>query len=144
MRIQPKSFVLGLVAGVILVFIVRLLPVLFVSFAQRFLVPAPHTEIEQTIPSPDGRHIAYVLIRDSGATTAPSKHVAVAETGQPVPEVGNLFRARGPGGVSVRWEEARTLVVTSEAEVRFFDAMAAGVWATLRLPALPARGPTED
>lgn len=144
MRIQPKSFFLGVAVGLIPILIVRLIPALYMAFLELLFVSSPHTEVEQALSSPDGRYVAYVLVRDSGATTAPSRHVAVAPTGQRVPEVGNVLRARGPGSVSVRWEDAQEVLVTSEAEVRFFDAMADGAWATLRLRAAPAEAAGDE
>ena len=137
MSIQPKSFFLGAGVGLGLALAVRFLPALALGGLASLLAPSIHVETEQVVPSPDGSRVAVVQIRDGGATTAASRHVAIAPAGGPFPEVGNVFRARGSGHVSVSWTGDREILVESEAEARYFDAQAEGVWATLRL-----RGPS--
>jgi hypothetical protein len=126
---------LGTAVGILVTILVRFVSILGLSAVEQLFVPETHVQVEQTLASPDGRHVAYVLIRDSGATTAPTRHVAISATGEPTPDLGNVFRARGPGAVSVQWEAERKVLVTSDAQVRFFNAMADGVWVTLHLRA---------
>lgn len=133
MRLHPRSFLLGLMLGFALAFLFRLIPSLNLIWLEILFGTPTATEVEQSAPSPDGALIAYVLVRDSGSTTAPSRHVAVARPDQPIPDVGNVFRARDYGVVSVKWETSRKLIVVSEAEVGFFEARGDGMWATLRL-----------
>lgn len=133
MRLHPGSLFLGLVLGFALAIFVRLMPSLNLIWLEMLYGTETATNVEQSVPSPDGALIAYVLVRDSGSTTAPSRQVAVTRPDQPVPDIGNVFRARDYGVVSVQWEDARTLIVVSEAEVGFFEARSDGMWATLRL-----------
>lgn len=139
MNIQSKSFFLGVGAGLGLAFVVPALLMLVLWGLVSLLAPSIHVETEQVVPSPDGSRVAVVLVRDSGATTAESHHVAVATAGEPIPEVGNVFRARGFGGVSVSWTDDREILVESEAEVLYFNAQVKDVWATLRLRGFPGR-----
>ena len=75
--------------------------------------------------SPDKTHQAAVFVRDCGATTGYSFHVALIGRGDDVLETGNITILEGrQSGVdprpTVNWSANNQLQVTTERSVKFF------------------------
>jgi hypothetical protein len=83
-------------------------------------------EIVTESTAPDGKHAAYLVERDCGATTSASLHLSVGKSGGKVPETGNIFIAdqgrkwNVPLEARIEWVAPDLLRVDLDPRLRLF------------------------
>jgi hypothetical protein len=95
--------------------VMTLIIISFVFLAGKFLLDfliggMCANEIKQKIPSPNGENVAYVFVRDCGATTGLSHQLSILDKDDDFPnKSGNTFRS--DKDFSIEWTDVKNLKV---------------------------------
>jgi hypothetical protein len=84
----------------------------FLAMSCDLVDPCGNSEVLR-LPSPGGRAVAWIFVRDCGATTGYSVHVSVLPTSSTAPrDGGNAFIIGQRSGVSAEWGSPQDLTIS--------------------------------
>lgn len=78
-----------------------------------------NNEIIKSLESPDGSHVAYIFIRNMGATTEESYQLSILKKDEKLKnKAGNVFIKNGE--FDIKWESEKELVIKDESSGEVF------------------------
>lgn len=99
--------------------IIAVLIIALFSIAITGCTKGTNNKVLHTVKSPDAKYIAYIFIRDLGATTKASYQLSIFPIGTAlINESGNIFVSYEP--FNIKWKDSKNLVVTYSKKAEIF------------------------